>query len=387
MTSSVLPMRDPVLYRIVKAAHHRTGDEWCIYPLYDFAHCLSDSIEGITHSLCSLEFVDHRPLYDWLLDQLEVDCHPQQIEFARLNVSYTVMSKRGLRQLVEGGFVSGWDDPRMPTLSGLRRRGYTARAIRNFCGSVGVARRDNTIQLAQLEHAVREDLNAIAPRVMAVLHPLRVVIENYPEGQVEELEAVNNPEDPGQGTRVVPFSRVLYIERDDFLEDPPRKFFRLAPGREVRLRYAYFITCTGVVKDPSSGEIVELRCSYDPATRGGDAPDGRKVRGTLHWVSAEHALPAEVRLYGPLFAREDPHEVEPGADFVSNLASDSLEVLGTARVEPSLAEAAAGSSFQFERLGYFCVDRDSTPGAPVFNRTVTLRDSWARIAKQPAGAS
>ena len=380
MASPILPMRDPILYRVHKVAHHRTGDTWCIYPMYDFAHCLSDSLEGITHSLCSLEFADHRPLYDWVLDQLDTPCHPQQIEFARLNLSYTVMSKRVLRRLVDGGHVAGWDDPRMPTLSGMRRRGYPPESIRSFCEGVGIAKRDNTIQLERLEHAVREDLNRRAPRVMGVLRPLRVVIENYPEGQVEQLDAVNNPEDPAAGTREVPFSRVLYIEREDFLEDPPKKFFRLAPGREVRLRYAYFITCVDVVKDEATGEVVELRCRYDPATRGGDAPDGRKVKSTLHWVSAEHAVEAEVRLYDRLFRVEDPLDLEPGQDFRAHLNPDSLETLHGCRLEPSVAGASPGSRVQFERQGYFCVDPDSTPGALVFNRTVTLRDTWARIA-------
>jgi glutaminyl-tRNA synthetase len=380
MASSVLPMRDPILYRIVVASHHRTGDAWCIYPLYDFAHCLSDALEGITHSLCTLEFVDHRPLYDWVLDNVEAPCHPQQIEFARLNLTHTIMSKRGLKRLVEEGHVSGWDDPRMPTLSGLRRRGYTPRAVRVFCTSVGVAKRDNSIQLAQLEAAVREDLNETAPRAMAVLDPLRLVIENFPEEEVDELEAVNNPQDAAAGTRRVPFSRVVYIERDDFMEDPPRKFFRLAPGREVRLRYAYLVTCTDVVKD-ADGRLVELRCSYDPATRGGSAPDGRKVKGTLHWVSAPHAVQAEARLYDVLFGREDPSDVGPGEDVLSGLNPRSLERV-TAWVEPGLAGAAPGSRFQFERLGYFCVDPDSTPERPVFNRTVTLRDTWAKIARQ-----
>ncbi len=379
MASPVLPMRDPILYRIVKAAHHRTGHVWCVYPLYDFAHCLSDAIEGITHSLCSLEFVDHRPLYDWVLDQMDVPCHPQQIEFARLNLSHTVMSKRVLRRLVEKGFVAGWDDPRMPTLSGLRRRGYTPESIREFCEGVGVAKRDNLIQLARLEHSIREDLNRRAPRVMAVLRPLRVVIENWPEGRVEEVEAVNNPEDPAQGTRKLPFSGVLYIERDDFLEDPPKKFFRLAPGREVRLRWAYFVTCTRVVKD-AKGAVVELRCSYDPATRGGSAPDGRKVRGTLHWVSAGHSRPADVRLYDVLFTKEDPLDVPEGADFTASLNPRSLEVLNDARVEPGLGAASPGDRFQFERLGYFCLDPDASAERLVFNRTVTLRDSWAKIA-------
>jgi len=385
MASPVLTMRDPILFRIHKVPHHRTGDQWCIYPMYDFAHCLSDSIEGITHSLCTLEFVDHRPLYDWVLSTLGTACHPQQIEFARLNLSYTVLSKRALRQLVERGDVSGWDDPRMPTLSGLRRRGYTPESIRSFCDGIGIAKRDNTIQVERLEFAVREDLNRSAPRVMGVLRPLRVVIENYPEGQEEELAAVNNPEDEAAGKRMLPFSRVLYIERDDFLEDPPKKFFRLAPGREVRLRYAYFITCVAVVKDESSGEIVELRCSYDPATRGGDAPDGRKVRGTLHWVSAEHALAVEARLYDRLFQVENPMDVAPGQDFRANLNPDSLVTLSDCQVEPSLRDAAPGTRFQFERLGYFCVDRDSAPAAPVFNRTVTLRDTWGKIAAKGRG--
>jgi glutaminyl-tRNA synthetase len=383
MASPNLTMRDPILYRVHKASHHRTGDRWCVYPMYDFAHCLSDSIEGITHSLCTLEFADHRALYDWILDAVEADCHPPQIEFARLNLSHTVMSKRMLRALVEGGHVRGWDDPRMPTLSGMRRRGYPPAAIRRFCNEIGVAKRDNTIQLARLEAAVRDERNRSDRRVMAVLRPLRVVIENYPEEGSEELDAVNNPEDAGMGTRKLPFSRVLYIERDDFMEDPPRKFFRLAPGREVRLRYAYFITCTGVVKD-DAGEVVELRCRYDPATRGGEAPDGRKVRGTLHWVSAAHAIPAEARLYEPLFDREDPSETEDGKDFTANLNPHSLEILSDARVEPGLAGAAPGTRVQFERLGYFCVDVDSAPGRLVFNRSVTLRDTWAKIVRQGA---
>ncbi len=385
MASPVLPMRDPILYRIVAAPHHRTGDAWPIYPMYDFAHSLSDAIEHITHSLCTLEFADRRPLYDWILEQVDAPSRPQQIEFARLNLSHTVVSKRRLRKLVEEGHVAGWDDPRMPTISALRRRGYTPRSIRSFSEGVGVARRENVIQLARLEHSIREDLNQRAPRVMAVLRPLRVVIENYPEDQVEELEAVNNPEDAGMGTRKVPFSRVLYIERDDFLEDPPKKFFRLAPGREVRLRYAYFITCVGVVKDEESGEIVELRCTYDPATRGGDAPDGRKVRGTLHWVSASHALQAESRLYDVLFTREDPDDVGEGEDLTACLNPRSLEILSDCRVEPSLAGASPGSHYQFERLGYFCVDPDSAEGTLVFNRTVTLRDTWAKVAKKSKG--
>ena len=377
MASPNLNMRDPTLYRIRRVAHHRSGDRWCIYPMYDFAHCLSDSLEGITHSLCTLEFEDHRPLYDWVLDALDVDCHPQQIEFARLNLSYTVLSKRKLGELVREGYVSGWDDPRMPTLSGLQRRGYTAEAIRNFCEEVGVAKRDSIVSVAKLEHSIREDLNRRSPRVMAVLRPLRVIIENYPEDQVEELDAVNNPEDAEMGTRKVPFSRVLYMERDDFREEPPKKFFRLAPGREVRLRYAYFITCVGVIKDEKSGEIVELRCTYDPETRGGSAPDGRKVKATLHWVSAEHSLNAEVRLYDRLFKEENP-----GSDFTSALNPNSLEIVTSCRVEPSLASAEPGSRYQFERLGYFCVDPvDSAQGKLVFNRTVTLRDSWAKIER------
>ena len=380
MASPNLNMRDPIIYRILHAAHHRTGDKWCIYPMYDFTHCLSDSIEGITHSLCTLEFEDHRPLYDWALDELEVDCHPQQIEFARLNLSYTVMSKRRLLELVAGGYVSGWDDPRMPTISGLRRRGYTPEAIRNFCERIGVAKRDSLVDIALLEHSIREDLNKRAPRVMGVLRPLRVVIDNYPEDLTEELDAVNNPEDSGMGTRKVPFSRVLYIEQDDFREEPPRKFFRLAPGREVRLRYAYFITCVDVVKDEQTGRVVELHCTYDPETRGGDSPDGRKVKGTLHWVSASHALEAEVRLYDHLFQESTPGI--GGVDFKDHLNPNSLEVLKSCRVEPSLAGAAPGGRYQFERQGYFCVDQvDSTTDSLIFNRTVSLRDSWAKIAK------
>ena len=381
MASSNLNLRDPVMYRIVHANHHRTGEAWCIYPMYDWAHGLEDSIEGVTHSICTLEFENHRPLYDWFLEALDV-YHPQQIEFARLNLSYTLMSKRKLLDLVRRGAVDGWDDPRMPTISGLRRRGYTPEAIREFCARIGVARADSVVDVAQLEHAIREDLNRRAPRVMAVLRPLRVVIENYAEERSEELDAVNNPEDPAAGTRKVPFSRVLYVERDDFREDPPKQFFRLAPGREVRLRYAYFIKCVGVVKDPSTGEVIELRCTYDPATRGGDAPDGRKVKATLHWVSAQHAIGAEVRLYDHLFAKPDPENVEDGLDFFSNLNANSLERLADCRVEPSLRGAAPGDRFQFERLGYFCVDADSTPGRPVFNRTVTLRDTWAKIEKR-----
>ena len=375
MASGNLNMRDPVMYRIMKVSHHRTGDKWCIYPMYDFAHGQSDSIEGITHSLCSLEYEDHRPLYDWFLDELDI-YHSRQIEFARLNMSHTMMSKRRLLQLVNGGYVAGWDDPRMPTLSGMRRRGYTPEAIKNFLDRIGIAKRENTVEIALLEHCVREDLNSRASRVMGVLRPLKVVIENYPEGQTEEMDAVNNPEDPGMGMRKVPFSRELYIEQSDFMEVPPRKFYRLAPGREVRLRYGYFITCVDVVKDEKTGEVVELRCTYDPETRGGHAPDGRKVRGTIHWVSAKHALEAEVRLYDHLFTTERPDEAD---DFTQHLNPDSLETLTGCRVEPSLANAAQGSHYQFERQGYFCVDsRDSSPGAPVFNRTVSLRDSWAR---------
>jgi glutaminyl-tRNA synthetase len=384
MSSPNLNMRDPVMYRILHAEHHRTGNAWCIYPTYDFTHGQSDSIEGITHSICTLEFEDHRPLYDWFLDQLGVH-HPQQIEFARLNLTYTVMSKRMLLELVEEGYVTGWDDPRMPTICGLRRRGYSPKSIRSFCERIGVAKRDSTVDIALLEHGLREDLNKRAPRVMAVLRPLRVVIDNYPEDQVEELDAFNNPEDPGMGVRKVPFSRVLYIERDDFREDPPKKFYRLAPGREVRLRYAYFIKCVDIVKDETTGEIVELHCTYDPKTRGGDAPDGRKVRATLHWVSAPHSLPAQVRLYDHLFTTPNPTDDKDGLDFKSYLNPGSLETLTTCRVEPSLSGAAPGSRYQFERLGYFCADPlDSQEGALVFNRTVTLRDTWAKIEKAQA---
>jgi len=380
MSSSNLNMRDPVIYRILHASHHQTGDKWCIYPMYDFTHCLSDSIERITHSICTLEFEDHRPLYDWFLDQLDV-YHPQQIEFARLNVSHTVTSKRKLMQLVTDGIVSGWDDPRMPTLSALRRRGFTPSSIRTFCERTGLAKRKGIADIAMLEHAVREDLNKTAPRVMGVLKPLRVVIENYPEDQVEELECVNNPEDPSAGTRKVPFSRVLYIEQDDFREDPPKKFFRLAPGREVRLRYAYFITCNEVVKDEQTGEIIELRCTYDPATRGGDSPDGRKVKVTLHWLSADHSLNAEVRLYNQLFNEPNPLDTEEGGDFKDSINPESLETLKNCRVEPYLEDALPGYRCQFERLGYFCLDSDTTDEKLVFNRTVTLRDTWAKIQK------
>ena len=385
MTSGNLNMRDPVMFRILHATHHRTGDQWCLYPMYDYAHCVSDAIEGITHSICTLEFEAHRPLYDWFLDALQTPCHPQQIEFARLNLSYTLMSKRKLLQLVTQGHVRGWDDPRMPTLSGLRRRGYTPESIRTFCERIGVAKRDSVVDLALLEYCIREDLNKRAPRVMAVLHPLRVVIDNYPEDQVEMMEAVNNPEDAGMGTRQVPFSRVFYIERDDFREDPPRQFFRLAPGREVRLRYAYYVTCTGVVKDEHTGEIIELRCTYDPATRGGWAPDGRQVKSTIHWVSTAHAVPAEVRLYDTLFRTPTPGADDDGQGWTTELNPASLDVLTTCQVEPSLAEATSGSRYQFERQGYFCVDMDTRPGAPVFNRTVTLRDTWAKIERGQKG--
>jgi glutaminyl-tRNA synthetase len=386
MASPNLNMRDPTIYRIRKTAHHRTGDTWCIYPLYDYTHCLSDSIERITHSVCTLEFEDHRPLYDWVLDELKVECHPQQIEFARLNLTYTVMSKRKLITLVDQGFVSGWDDPRMPTISGLRRRGCTPDSIRNFCDRIGVAKRNSTVDMSLLEHCIREDLNRIAPRVMAVLRPLKVVIVNYPADQEEELEAVNNPEDASMGTRMVPFSRELYIEQDDFREQPPKKFYRLAPGREVRLRYGYYITCVGVVKDEQTGEVIELRCTYDPETRGGFSPDGRKVKATLHWVSATHSVPAEVRLYDYLFRVPNPAEERGDGDFRDMINPHSLDVLKSCRVEPSLAGAAPGSRYQFERLGYFAVDPvDSSDGALVFNRTVALRDTWAKIEKSQNG--
>jgi glutaminyl-tRNA synthetase len=383
MAAKNFNLRDPVMYRILHASHHRTGDKWCIYPMYDWAHGQSDSIEGITHSICTLEFENHRPLYDWYIKELAIHA-PQQIEFARLNLSYTVMSKRKLLELVQKKYVSGWDDPRMPTISGMRRRGYTPEALRNFCERIGVAKMDSVIEMSWLEEAVRDDLNKKSPRVLAVLHPLKVVIDNYPEGQTEEMEAINNPEDAAAGTRKVPFSRVLYIERDDFREDPPKKFFRLAPGAEVRLRYAYFIKCHGVVKDPASGAVTELHCTYDPATRGGNAPDGRKVKGTIHWVSAQHALGAEVRLYDHLFNKVDPDVVPEGQDYKVNLNPNSL-VTVTAKLEPSLKDAAAGSRYQFERLGYFCVDaKDSTPGRAIYNRTVTLADSWAKIEKGAA---
>ena len=382
MASPNINLRDPVMYRIVNTPHHRQGDKWRIYPMYDWAHGLEDSIENISHSLCSLEYEDHRPLYDWFLDQLPIH-HPRQIEFARLNLTYTIMSKRKLLQLVRENHVSGWDDPRMPTLSGLRRRGYTPEAIHQFAERIGVAKRDSFVDVALLEFCLREDLNKRASRVMGVLRPLKVVIDNYPEGQVEELEAVNNPEDPSKGSRKVPFSRELYIERDDFMENPPKKFFRLGPGREVRLRYAYFITCTSVVKDPQSGEIVELHCTYDPATRGGSAPDGRSPKATIHWVSARHAIGADVRLYDRLFTKEDPEEA-PEGNFLLNLNPSSLSVI-SAKLEPSLAAAKPGERFQFERLGYFCADQDSTSDRLLFNRTVTLRDEWAKIQKREHG--
>ena len=378
MKSGNLNMRDPVMYRILHAEHHRTGDKWNIYPMYDWAHGQSDSIEGITHSVCTLEFADHRPLYNWYLDTLEID-HPQQIEFARLQLNYTVLSKRKLTRLVNDGHVAGWDDPRMPSLAGLRRRGYTPEAIRDFCERIGVAKTNSTVDMALLEYCIRQDLNMRALRVMGVLNPLKLVIENYPEGQTEEFEAINNPEDESAGTRMVPFSRELYVERDDFLEDAPRKWHRLAPGKEVRLRYACLVTCNEVIKD-ENGEVLELRCTWDPESRGGNAPDGRKVRGTIHWVSAQHAIPAEVRLYDRLFATENPDDVDDEGDFTDNLNPDSLEINTHALVEPSLANAEPGERYQFERLGYFCVDPDSTPDNLVFNRTVTLRDSWAKIA-------
>jgi glutaminyl-tRNA synthetase len=379
MASPNINMRDPILYRIRRAHHHRTGDAWCIYPMYDYAHPLSDAIERITHSICTLEFEDHRPLYDWLIESVRLPGQPQQIEFARLNLTYTVTSKRVLRQLVTEGHVNGWDDPRMPTIAGIRRRGYTPEAIRRFADEVGVARRENVIDLDLLEFCVREDLNKRAPRAMAVLRPLRVVIDNYPEAQTEEMDVVNNPEDPAAGTRKVPFGRVLYIERDDFMEDPPKKFFRLAPGREVRLRNAYLITCTGAVRD-EAGEVIELRCTYDPATRGGDAPDGRKVKSTLHWVAAANAVDGEVRLYDRLFKTENPLAGE--GDCRQHLNPSSLEVRTGCKLEPSLATAAPGARFQFERMGYFAVDPDSRPESPVFNRTVTLKDSWEKVKRR-----
>jgi glutaminyl-tRNA synthetase len=384
MAAANLNLRDPVMYRILHAEHHRTGNKWCIYPMYDFAHGQCDSIERITHSICTLEFEDHRPLYDWYIEQLGI-FHPQQIEFDRLNLTYTLLSKRKLLTLVQQGHVRGWDDPRMPTLSGIRRRGYTPEAIRNFCTAIGLSKTNGVIELALLEHYLREDLNLRAPRAMAVLRPLRLVIDNYPEGLVEEMEAVNNPEDASAGTRKVPFSRVLYIEQDDFREDPPKQYYRLSPGREVRLRYGYLVTCTGVVKDERTGQVVEVHCTYDPATRGGNTPDKRKVKSTIHWVSAAQAVNAEVRLYETLFTCEDPNQTNEGEDFTANLNPNSLEILNDCKLEPSLAEAKPGSRYQFERLGYFCVDKDSAPGHPVFNRTVALRDTWAKIEKRSSG--
>ena len=380
MASPNFNLRDPIMYRILHAEHHRTGGQWCIYPMYDYAHGQSDSIEGITHSICTLEFEDHRPLYDWYVEAIGI-YHPQQIEFDRLNLTYTLLSKRKLLTLVQDGHVRGWDDPRMPTLSGIRRRGYTPEALRNFCASIGLSKTNGSIELGRLEYFVREDLNKRAPRVMAVLRPLKVVIDNYPEGQVEEMDAVNNPEDPAAGTRKVPFSQVLYIEQEDFREDPPKEFFRLSPGREVRLRYGYFIKCTGVVKN-AAGEIAEVHCTYDPATRGGNAPDKRKVKATIHWVSAAQAVSGEVRMYDNLFVKADPGQVEEGQDFTANLNPQSLEVLTECKLEPALADAAPGARYQFERMGYFCVDADSAPGKRVFNRTVTLKDAWAKIEKR-----
>jgi glutaminyl-tRNA synthetase len=377
-----LNMRDPVMYRILHADHHRTGGKWCIYPMYDWAHGLEDSVEQITHSICTLEFENHRPLYDWFLDALGI-YHPQQIEFARLNLTYTVMSKRKLLRLVQDKLVSGWDDPRLPTISGMRRRGYSPEAIRYFCQVIGINKFNSTVDMALLEHCIREMLNKSSPRVMAVLHPLKVVIENYPEGQVEWMDAVNNPEDPAAGSRKVPFGRVLYVEQEDFMENPPKKFFRLSPGKEVRLRYAYFVTCREAIKD-AAGNVVELRCTYDPATRGGDAPDGRKVKATLHWVAAEQAVEAEVRLYESLFTKENPDDVPEGQDFTATINPKSLEVLSGCKVEPSLKDATVLSRIQFERLGYFCVDSDSSANRLVFNRTVTLKDTWAKIQKKEA---
>ena len=383
MASPNLNMRDPVMYRILHAGHHRTGNKWCIYPMYDYAHGQSDAIERVTHSMCTLEFEDHRPLYNWFIEQLGI-FPSQQIEFDRLNLTYTLLSKRKLLQLVNDGLVRGWDDPRMPTLVGIRRRGFTSDALRNFCSSIGVTKTNGTIELEMLEHFVREDLNKRALRVMAVLRPLKLVIDNYPENRMEEMEAVNNPEDPNAGVRKVPFSRVLYIEQDDFREDPPKQYYRLSPGREVRLRYGYFVTCTGLMRN-DKGEVAEVHCRYDPATRGGNAPDGRKVKSTIHWVSAAHAVDAEVRLYDKLFSKPDPNEVEPGKDFTSNLNPGSLQVVYGAKVEPSLATPALEEHYQFERIGYFCVDQDSTPGKPVFNRTVALKDTWAKIEKGQRG--
>ncbi len=380
MTSPNLNMRDPVMYRVLREHHYRHGDNWCIYPTYDFTHGQSDSIEGITHSLCDVQFEDHRPLYDWFLESLEI-YQPRQIEFARMNLTYTVLGKRKLRVLVEEGHVDGWDDPRLPTLAGLRRRGYTPDAIRDFCNRIGVSKADNIIEIGQLEYSIRSDLNLHAPRVMAVLNPVKVIIDNYPEAQVEMLEADNNPEDENAGTREIPFSREIYIEREDFMEDPPRKFYRLAPGREVRLKHAYYITCESVIKDENTGEIIEIHCSYDPKTRGGWADDGRRIQGTLHWVSAQHAVDAEVRLYDSLFTEREPEKAPDGADWIQFINPNSLEVLNTCKVEPSLVDAAAGSRYQFLRIGYFCVDPDTTSETLVFNRTVPLRDSWAKIQK------
>jgi len=380
MASPNLNMRDPVMYRILRAEHHRTGGKWCIYPMYDYAHGESDSIEHVTHSICTLEFEDHRPLYNWFIQQLGI-FPSQQLEFDRLNLTYTLLSKRKLLTLVQENRVTGWDDPRMPTLSGIRRRGYTPEAIRNFCAAIGVSKTNGTLELAMLEHFVREDLNKRAPRVMAVLRPLKIVIDNYPEGQVEEVDAVNNPEDESAGKRKVPFSKVLYIEQDDFREDPPKQYYRLSPGREVRLRYGYFITAKSVVKN-GSGEVVEVHCTYDPATRGGNSPDGRKVKSTIHWVSAAHAVDAEVRIYDKLFSKEDPNEVEEGQEFTANLNPNSLEVIQQAKLEPLLGNAPIEGRYQFERLGYFCVDPESKPGSPVFNRTVALKDTWAKVEKK-----
>jgi glutaminyl-tRNA synthetase len=380
MASPNLNLRDPVMYRILHADHHRTGGKWCIYPMYDFAHGQSDSIEHVTHSICTLEFEDHRPLYNWFIEQLGI-FPSQQLEFDRLGLTYTLLSKRKLLQLVQGKHVTGWDDPRMPTLSGIRRRGYTPEAIRNFCNAIGVSKTNGTLELAMLEHFVREDLNKHVPRVMAVLRPLKVVIDNYPEAEVDEVDAVNNPEDESAGKRKVPFSKVLYIEQDDFREDPPKQYYRLSPGREVRLRYGYFITAKSVVKN-DKGEVVEVHCTYDPATRGGNAPDGRKVKSTIHWVSAAHAIDAEVRIYDKLFIKEDPNQVEEGQEFTANLNASSLEVISNAKLEPSLANAPIEGRYQFERLGYFCVDPDSKPGHPVFNRTVALKDTWAKLEKK-----
>ena len=380
MASPNFNMRDPIMYRILRADHHRTGNTWCIYPMYDYAHCVSDALEGITHSICTLEFEDHRPLYDWFLDQFADLAHPQQIEFARLNLTYTVMSKRRLLELVQQKLVSGWDDPRMPTLSGMRRRGYTPEAICSFCDRIGVAKRDSTVDMALLEHCLREDLNKRARRVLAVLRPLRIIIDNYPEGHIDELNAINNPEDPSAGTRMVPFSRELFIEQDDFMENPPKEFFRLAPGREVRLRYAYFIKCESIEKDTATGNIVALHCTYDPATRGGDSPDGRKVKATLHWVSASHAVEAQVNLYDKLFSVSDPSDASEGKDYKDYLNHNSMECVKGCRIEPSLSSAKHGDLYQFERLGYFCIDSAcSSAGSLVFNRTVTLRDEWTKI--------